>query len=131
MTDTSSRPARVAIVMGSSSDWPTMSRAAEVLERLDVPHDCRVLSAHRMPDEMFAFADGARDAGYRAIIAGAGHGFCPDAFRASCSERFYLHLGILVRGGYPRVAEHGHWRVGSFSRPNTSRISASFALKSL
>ncbi|MCB1002303.1 MAG: 5-(carboxyamino)imidazole ribonucleotide mutase [Acidimicrobiales bacterium] len=58
--------------MGSSSDWPTMSRAAEVLERLDVPHDCRVLSAHRMPDEMFAFADGARDAGYRAIIAGAG-----------------------------------------------------------
>ncbi len=65
-------PPVVAIVMGSSSDWPTMSRAAEVLTRLGVPHHCQVLSAHRMPDEMFAFAEAAGNAGYRAIIAGAG-----------------------------------------------------------
>jgi 5-(carboxyamino)imidazole ribonucleotide mutase len=62
----------VAIVMGSASDWPTMSRAVEVLERLGVAHECRVLSAHRMPDEMFAFAEQAAGAGVRAIIAGAG-----------------------------------------------------------
>lgn len=49
-----------------------MAKAAEVLERLGVPHHCQVLSAHRMPDEMFAFAEAAHGAGYRAIIAGAG-----------------------------------------------------------
>jgi 5-(carboxyamino)imidazole ribonucleotide mutase len=58
--------------MGSSSDWPTMSKAVEVLEHFGVPHHVQVLSAHRMPDEMFAFAEQARSAGYRAIIAGAG-----------------------------------------------------------
>jgi 5-(carboxyamino)imidazole ribonucleotide mutase len=59
-------------VMGSSSDWPTMSKAVEVLERLGIPHEARVVSAHRMPDEMFAYADAARARGLRAIIAGAG-----------------------------------------------------------
>lgn len=62
----------VAVVMGSSSDWPTMSRAAAILERFGVPHEATVVSAHRMPDEMFAFAEGARERGLRAIIAGAG-----------------------------------------------------------
>lgn len=63
---------RVAVVMGSSSDWPTMSRAAEILERFGVPFETAVVSAHRMPDEMFAFAEAARGRGLRAIIAGAG-----------------------------------------------------------
>ena len=72
VADGSSPRPLVAVVMGSASDWPTMSRAAEVLERLGVEHDCRVLSAHRMPDEMFAFAEHAAAVGYRAIIAGAG-----------------------------------------------------------
>ena len=74
MTDTNERSGapRVAVVMGSSSDWPTMSKAVEVLERFGVAHHCQVLSAHRMPDEMFAFADAAHHAGFRAIIAGAG-----------------------------------------------------------
>ena len=58
--------------MGSSSDWSTMAKAVEVLEHFGVPHHVQVLSAHRMPDEMFAFAEQAQAAGYRAIIAGAG-----------------------------------------------------------
>ena len=62
----------VAVVMGSTSDWPTMSRAVAVLEEFGVPHRAQVLSAHRMPDEMFAFAEAAEADGVRAIIAGAG-----------------------------------------------------------
>ena len=63
---------RVAVVMGSASDWPTMSKATELLERFAVAHEARVVSAHRMPDEMFAFAEAAAGRGLRAIIAGAG-----------------------------------------------------------
>ncbi|MBK1713565.1 5-(carboxyamino)imidazole ribonucleotide mutase [Rubrivivax gelatinosus] len=63
---------RVAIVLGSSSDWETLRGAAELLKEFDVPYEARVLSAHRMPDEMFAFAETARERGLRAIIAGAG-----------------------------------------------------------
>jgi 5-(carboxyamino)imidazole ribonucleotide mutase len=66
-----SRPL-VAVVMGSASDWPTMQKAVEVLERFGVAHESRVVSAHRMPDEMFAFAESAAERGVRAIIAGAG-----------------------------------------------------------
>ncbi len=62
----------VAVVMGSSSDWPTMSNAVEILEHFGVAHEALVISAHRMPDEMFAFAEAARGRGLRAIIAGAG-----------------------------------------------------------
>ncbi|HYN31552.1 MAG TPA: 5-(carboxyamino)imidazole ribonucleotide mutase [Ilumatobacteraceae bacterium] len=62
----------VGVVMGSSSDWPTMAKAVEVLESFGVAHEVQVLSAHRMPDEMFAYAEAARDRGLRAIIAGAG-----------------------------------------------------------
>ena len=62
----------VAVVMGSSSDWPTMSKAIDVLQRFGLRHEVQVLSAHRMPDEMFAFAESARERGLRAIIAGAG-----------------------------------------------------------
>jgi len=62
----------VAVVMGSSSDWPTMSKAVEVLERFGIDHEHRVLSAHRTPDDMFAFAESAHSRGLRAIIAGAG-----------------------------------------------------------
>ena len=62
----------IGVVMGSSSDWPTMVRAVEVLRRFDVAHEARVVSAHRMPDAMFDYATSARDRGLRAIIAGAG-----------------------------------------------------------
>lgn len=66
------RPPIVGVVMGSASDWPTMANAVEVLRRFDVAHEARVVSAHRMPDEMFAYAESARSRGLRAIIAGAG-----------------------------------------------------------
>ena len=62
----------VAVVMGSSSDWPTMVKAVEVLQHFGLAHEVRVLSAHRMPDEMFSFAESAMQRGLRAIIAGAG-----------------------------------------------------------
>jgi 5-(carboxyamino)imidazole ribonucleotide mutase len=58
--------------MGSSSDWDTLRHAAEVLEHFKLPYESLVLSAHRMPDEMFAFAAAASGRGLRAIIAGAG-----------------------------------------------------------
>ena len=69
----SRRPAApVAIIMGSRSDWPTMSKAAEVLDALGVGYEAKVVSAHRTPDRMFAFAKGAKAAGFKVIIAGAG-----------------------------------------------------------
>ena len=62
----------VAIVMGSQSDWPTMRRAAETLRELGVEFEARIVSAHRTPDRLVAFAKGARAAGVKVIIAGAG-----------------------------------------------------------
>ncbi|APF38291.1 5-(carboxyamino)imidazole ribonucleotide mutase [Chelatococcus daeguensis] len=62
----------VAIVMGSQSDWQTMRHAAETLAALDIAHDARIVSAHRTPERLFAFARGARDEGFKVIIAGAG-----------------------------------------------------------
>ncbi len=64
--------ALVAVVMGSSSDWPTMKEASDILQRLGVEHHVEVVSAHRTPDKMIAFADNAADNGYKVIIAGAG-----------------------------------------------------------
>ncbi len=67
-----SAKAPVAIIMGSQSDWPTMRHAAERLAELGVGHEARIVSAHRTPDRLIAFAKGARAAGYKVIIAGAG-----------------------------------------------------------
>ena len=64
--------APVAIVMGSQSDWPTMRCAAEALDKLGVAYDARIVSAHRTPDRLTAFAKGAADEGFQVIIAGAG-----------------------------------------------------------
>ena len=58
--------------MGSRSDWPTLRHAAEVLEALGVAHACKVVSAHRTPDRMYAFAKGAQASGFKVVIAGAG-----------------------------------------------------------
>ena len=63
---------RVGVVMGSSSDWDTMQHAVQILEQFGVPHEARVVSAHRMPDDMFAYAEAAAGRGLKAIIAGAG-----------------------------------------------------------
>jgi 5-(carboxyamino)imidazole ribonucleotide mutase len=62
----------VGVLMGSSSDWETLQHAARILAEFGVAHECRVVSAHRMPDDLFAYAEGALARGLRAIIAGAG-----------------------------------------------------------
>jgi 5-(carboxyamino)imidazole ribonucleotide mutase len=70
---TSTSPAAlIGVVMGSNSDWDTMQHATAILERFGIAHECKVVSAHRMPDAMFAYAEGARSRGLKAIIAGAG-----------------------------------------------------------
>ena len=69
---TTSASAVVGVVMGSSSDWETLRAATEILAEFGIAHEARVVSAHRMPDEMFAYAEGAAARGLKAIIAGAG-----------------------------------------------------------
>ena len=64
--------ALIGVVMGSSSDWDTMQHAVQILQQFGIPHDARVVSAHRMPDDMFAYAQSAAERGLQAIIAGAG-----------------------------------------------------------
>lgn len=63
---------KVGIIMGSQSDWPTLKPAAEILEALDIPYETRIVSAHRTPDRLYAYARGAKDRGLKLIIAGAG-----------------------------------------------------------
>jgi 5-(carboxyamino)imidazole ribonucleotide mutase len=62
----------VGVIMGSQSDWATLRHAAEMLERLDIPHETRIVSAHRTPDRLADYAKAARGRGLRVIIAGAG-----------------------------------------------------------
>ncbi len=62
----------VGVLMGSNSDWDVMQHAVATLTDFDLPHEARVVSAHRMPDDMFRYAETARERGIRAIIAGAG-----------------------------------------------------------
>src|SRR5437899_10517117 len=63
---------QVGVVMGSSSDWDTLKHAVEILQEFGIAHEARVVSAHRMPDDMFAYAEAAAGRGLKAIIAGAG-----------------------------------------------------------
>jgi 5-(carboxyamino)imidazole ribonucleotide mutase len=65
-------PPLVAVIMGSQSDWPTMQHTADMLERLEVPHEVRIVSAHRTPDRLAEFARSARGRGLQVIVAGAG-----------------------------------------------------------
>jgi len=62
----------VGVVMGSSSDWDTLQHAIQILQSFDIAHEAKVVSAHRMPDDMFAYSESAASRGLRAIIAGAG-----------------------------------------------------------
>nr|WP_255517862.1 MULTISPECIES: 5-(carboxyamino)imidazole ribonucleotide mutase [Thermoactinomyces] len=63
---------KVGVIMGSTSDWPTMQKACEVLRELEIPYEAKVVSAHRTPDEMFHYAETAEKRGIQVIIAGAG-----------------------------------------------------------
>ena len=69
---TPARQPLVGVIMGSRSDWPTLSKAAEILAELGVPYETKVVSAHRTPDRLVEYAKSARDRGLRIIIAGAG-----------------------------------------------------------
>src|SRR6201994_380718 len=79
-------PASVAIIMGSQSDWDTMRHAAETLKELGVDCDTRIVSAHRTPDRLYAFAKGAKAAGLKVIIAGAGGAAHLPGMTASLTE---------------------------------------------
>jgi 5-(carboxyamino)imidazole ribonucleotide mutase len=87
--------ALVAIIMGSRSDWPTLKKAAEVLDALGVTHEDKVVSAHRTPERMFAFAKGAKAAGFKVIIAGAGGAAHLPGMTASLTE--LPVLGVPIR----------------------------------
>ncbi len=79
-------PAPIAIIMGSQSDWDTMRHAAETLTALGVTSEKRIVSAHRTPDRLFAFAKGAKAAGFKVIIAGAGGAAHLPGMTASLTE---------------------------------------------
>ncbi len=66
------KPIQIGVVIGSSSDWDTMQHAVQILQQFGIAHEARVVSAHRMPDDMFAYAEAAASRGIKAIIAGAG-----------------------------------------------------------
>ena len=85
----------VAIIMGSRSDWPTMKAAAESLDQLGVAHEVKVISAHRTPERLYAFAKGAKAAGFKVIIAGAGGAAHLPGMTASLTE--LPVLGVPVR----------------------------------
>jgi 5-(carboxyamino)imidazole ribonucleotide mutase len=85
----------VAIIMGSRSDWPTMQAAAEALDALGVAYHAQVISAHRTPERLYAFAKGAKAAGYQVIIAGAGGAAHLPGMTAAMTE--LPVLGVPVR----------------------------------
>ncbi|MFD3264461.1 5-(carboxyamino)imidazole ribonucleotide mutase [Phenylobacterium ferrooxidans] len=82
----SAMSAPVAIIMGSRSDWPTLKGAAESLDALGVAYEAKVISAHRTPERMYAFAKGAKAAGFKVIIAGAGGAAHLPGMTASMTE---------------------------------------------
>jgi 5-(carboxyamino)imidazole ribonucleotide mutase len=86
--------APVAIIMGSRSDWPTLKAAADILDALGVAHEDKVVSAHRTPDRMYAFAKGAKAAGFKVIIAGAGGAAHLPGMTASMTELPVLGVPI-------------------------------------
>ena len=81
--------------MGSRSDWPTLRHAAEALDALGVAHDCRVVSAHRTPERLYAFARGAQAQGFKVVIAGAGGAAHLPGMTASMTE--LPVIGVPVR----------------------------------
>jgi 5-(carboxyamino)imidazole ribonucleotide mutase len=87
--------ATVAIIMGSRSDWPTLKCAAEVLDALGVAYEAKVVSAHRTPERLYAFARGARASGFKVVIAGAGGAAHLPGMCASMTE--LPVLGVPIR----------------------------------
>jgi 5-(carboxyamino)imidazole ribonucleotide mutase len=92
--DMSATRAPVAIIMGSRSDWPVLRHAAEMLEALGVAYEAKVVSAHRTPERMYAFAKGAKAAGFKVIIAAAGGAAHLPGMTASLTELPVLGVPI-------------------------------------
>jgi 5-(carboxyamino)imidazole ribonucleotide mutase len=90
---------KVAIIMGSRSDWPVMKAAAKVLDELSVPYEAKVVSAHRTPERMFEFAKGAKAAGFQVIIAGAGGAAHLPGMTASMTTLPVLGVPVPVKDG--------------------------------
>jgi 5-(carboxyamino)imidazole ribonucleotide mutase len=97
MADASAHRAPVAIIMGSRSDWPTMKAAADVLDALGVGYEKKVISAHRTPDRMYAFARAAKTTGFKVIIAGAGGAAHLPGMTASMTTLPVLGVPIFTR----------------------------------
>jgi 5-(carboxyamino)imidazole ribonucleotide mutase len=91
------KPAPVAIIMGSRSDWPTLRAAGEVLDRLGVAYEAKVISAHRTPERMYAFAKTAKSLGFKVIIAGAGGAAHLPGMTASLTELPVLGVPVESR----------------------------------
>ena len=88
---------QIGVVMGSSSDWDTMQHAVQILQQFGISHEARVVSAHRMPDDMFAYAESAAGRGLRAIIAGAGGAAHLPGMQASKSVVPVLGVPVSTR----------------------------------
>jgi 5-(carboxyamino)imidazole ribonucleotide mutase len=88
---------KVGIIMGSLSDWPTMKRAADVLAELDVPHESKVVSAHRTPDRLYDYAKTAKSRGLKVIIAGAGGAAHLPGMTASMTALPVLGVPVLSK----------------------------------
>ena len=115
----------VGIVMGSNSDWEVMKNAAEMLKAFDIPFEARVVSAHRMPDEMFDYAETARDRGIRVIIAGAGGAaHLPGMIAAKCTIPV---CGVPVPSKYLRGQDSLYLSLIHISEPTSVPV-ATFAI---
>ena len=90
-------PAPIAIIMGSQSDWDTMHHAADTLASLGVAFEARIVSAHRTPERLFAFAKGAKAAGFKVIIAGAGGAAHLPGMTASLTELPVLGVPVTSK----------------------------------
>ena len=135
--DSDGQPPRVAIIMGSQSDWPTMQHASLVLNELGVPHESSIVSAHRTPDLLFRFCEEAEKRGIQVIIAGAGGAAHLPGMAAA--KTIVPVLGVPVRSSalsgfdsllsivqMPRGVPVGTLAIGDAGAANAALLAASF-----
>jgi len=128
---------RVAVIMGSKSDWPTMEKAAHTLRALEIPHEARVISAHRTPDLLFSFCEQAEGRGIEVIIAGAGGAAHLPGMAAA--KTLLPVLGVPVRSSslngidsllsiaqMPRGVPVGTLAIGEAGAANAALLAAAF-----
>ena len=114
---------KIAIVMGSKSDWVTMQEATQILDQLHVPYHVEIVSAHRTPDKLFQFAENAQQNGYEVIIAGAGGAaHLPGMIAAKTIVPVLGGAGSRLRGaGCHHAQQQGHvGATSSASSPGSS-----------